>query len=95
MIALPQTWVILSHALNIDERAVSQSITNKISHMLTTGVRAVVPIAVTGNNDRLVEHRQVLTTFSNCFTLISEGTLSQATPRKALHVPRLLRSGSA
>jgi glycosyltransferase involved in cell wall biosynthesis len=55
-----QTWLILSHAFNMDGRAASQTITDKIPHLLARGVKPIVLSAVTGRRDTVVEHHQLL-----------------------------------
>jgi len=55
-----QTWLILSHAFNMDGRAASHTITDKIPHLLAHGVRPIVLSAVTGRKDTVVEHHQLL-----------------------------------
>ena len=55
-----QVWLVLSHGFNMDGRAASQTITDKIPHLLNLGVEPVVISAITGKKDRLVEHHQVL-----------------------------------
>lgn len=44
----------------MDGRAASQTITDKIPHLMAAGVTPVVVSAVTGRRDALVEHHQVL-----------------------------------
>lgn len=44
----------------MDGRAASQTITDKIPHLVAKGVRPVVLSAVTGKRDKVVEHRQLL-----------------------------------
>jgi hypothetical protein len=53
-------WLILAHAFNMDGRAASQTITDKIPHLVAAGVRPIVVSAVTGTRDAHVEHHQVL-----------------------------------
>jgi hypothetical protein len=53
-------WLILSHAFNMDGRAASQTITDKIPHLLDHGVEPIVLSAVTGRRDSVVEHHQLL-----------------------------------
>ncbi len=53
-------WLILSHAFNMDGRAASQTITDKIPHLLARGVRPIVLSAVTGRRDENIEHHQLL-----------------------------------
>jgi hypothetical protein len=44
----------------MDGRAASQTITDKIPHLLEKGVRPIVLSAVTGSKDKIVEHHQLL-----------------------------------
>lgn len=55
-----QAWLILSHGFNMDGRAASQTITDKIPHLLDLGIEPVVVSAITGKKDKVVEHHQVL-----------------------------------
>ncbi len=55
-----QVWLILSHGFNMDGRAASQTITDKIPHLLNMGVVPIVVSAITGKKDKVVEHHQVL-----------------------------------
>ncbi len=55
-----QTWLILSHAFNMDGRAASQTITDKIPHLLELGIEPIVVSGVLGKQDEVVEHHQVL-----------------------------------
>ena len=54
------TWLILSHAFNMDGRAASQTITDKIPHLLALGIKPVVISGALGKQDQIVEHHQVL-----------------------------------
>ncbi|BCS52416.1 glycosyltransferase [Geobacter sp. SVR] len=53
------TWLILSHGFNMDGRAASQTITDKIPLLIAQGVTPVVVSAQTGTKDSVVEHHQV------------------------------------
>lgn len=53
------TWLILSHAFNMDGRAASQTITDKIPFLIAQGITPVVVSAQTGTKDSAVEHHQV------------------------------------
>ncbi len=53
-------WLVVSHAFNMDGRAASQTITDKIPHLLAKGIRPIVLSAVTGTKDEIVEHHQLL-----------------------------------
>lgn len=55
-----QKWLILSHAFNMDGRAASQTITDKIPYLIEAGIEPVVISAVTGRQDTDIEHHQVL-----------------------------------
>lgn len=51
---------MLSHGFNMDGRAASQTITDKIPHLLALGIEPIVVSAITGARDKVVEHHQVL-----------------------------------
>lgn len=53
-------WLILSHAFNMDGRASSLTVTDKIPHLLRHGVTPIVVSAVTGAKDSRFEHFQLL-----------------------------------
>lgn len=55
-----ETWLLISHAFNMDGRAASQTVTDKIPHLLARGIRPIVISAVTGRRDAQLEHHQVL-----------------------------------
>jgi glycosyltransferase involved in cell wall biosynthesis len=55
-----QVWLVLSHGFNMDGRAASQTITDKIPHLINLGIEPVVVSAITGKKDKVVEHHQVL-----------------------------------
>jgi hypothetical protein len=56
----PEKWLILSHAFNMDGRAASQTITDKIPHLMNRGVVPIVISAITGHKDKIIEHHQLL-----------------------------------
>ncbi|MDP0495998.1 MAG: hypothetical protein Q7Q73_07285 [Verrucomicrobiota bacterium JB024] len=56
----PRTWLILSHAFNMDGRAASQTITDKIPRLRERGINPVVISAITGRKDTEIEHHQLL-----------------------------------
>ncbi len=60
MAAPEEEWLILAHAFNMDGRAASHTITDKIPHLRALGVRPVVVSAVTGRRDGEIEHHQAL-----------------------------------
>ena len=53
-------WLILSHAYNVDGRAESVTITDKIPHLLAAGIEPVVFSSVMGQPDPQVTHVQML-----------------------------------
>jgi hypothetical protein len=55
-----RNWLILSHAFNMDGRAASQTITDKIPHLQQAGANLQVLSAVTGDLDLNLAHRQLL-----------------------------------
>ena len=55
-----EPWLILAHAFNMDGRAASHTITDKIPHLIAHGIRPIVLSAVTGRRDSALEHHQVL-----------------------------------
>jgi len=55
-----QTWLVISHAFNMDGRAASHTITDKIPHLIAQGIEPIVLSAVTGRRDEVVEHHQLL-----------------------------------
>ncbi len=54
-----QRWLILAHAFNMDGRAASQTITDKLPHLRRAGVEVVVLSGVSGTRDAVVEHHQL------------------------------------
>lgn len=54
-----QRWLILAHAFNMDGRAASQTITDKLPHLHRAGIEIVVLSGVSGNRDHVVEHHQL------------------------------------
>ena len=53
-------WLILSHGFNMDGRAASQTITDKIPYLLEAGIQPIVFSAITGIKDQRFPHRQFL-----------------------------------
>jgi glycosyltransferase involved in cell wall biosynthesis len=51
-----QRWLVLSHAFNMDGRAASQTITDKLPHLDATGIELVVLSGVSGRQDTRYEH---------------------------------------
>ncbi len=54
-----QRWLILAHAFNMDGRAASQTITDKLPHLRRAGIEVVVLSGVSGTPDAVVEHHQL------------------------------------
>jgi glycosyltransferase involved in cell wall biosynthesis len=55
-----KSWLILSHGFNMDGRASSQTITDKIPYLLAEGIQPIVFSAITGIKDQRFTHRQFL-----------------------------------
>ncbi|HEY6093498.1 MAG TPA: glycosyltransferase [Gallionellaceae bacterium] len=53
-------WLILSHCFNMDGRAASQTITDKLPHLAERGITFSVLSGVSGNHDQRFEHLQLL-----------------------------------
>ena len=54
-----QRWLILAHAFNMDGRAASQTITDKLPHLSRAGIEVVVLSGVSGRPDPKYEHHQL------------------------------------
>ena len=53
-------WLILSHAFNMDGRAASQTITDKMPYFLDAAIEPTVLSSITGIEDKRFAHRQFL-----------------------------------
>jgi len=53
-------WLILSHAFNMDGRAASLTITDKLPYLLDAGIQPIVFSAITGIKDQRFPHHQFL-----------------------------------
>ena len=53
-------WLILSHAFNMDGRAASQTITDKVPYLIDAGIRLHVLSAITGIKDTRFPHQQLI-----------------------------------
>lgn len=54
-----QRWLVLAHAFNMDGRAASQTITDKLPHLEKSGIELVVLSGVSGKHDTHFEHHQL------------------------------------
>ena len=54
-----QRWLVISHAFNMDGRAASHTITDKLPHLMRAGIDVVVLSGVSGTHDSLIEHHQL------------------------------------
>ena len=57
--AFRQRWLILAHAFNMDGRAASQTITDKLPHLERAGIELVVLSGVSGRRDTHYAHHQL------------------------------------
>ncbi len=55
-----ERWLILSHGFNMDGRAASLTITDKMPHLMEAGIEPIVLSAVTGTRDKRFRHDQLL-----------------------------------
>jgi hypothetical protein len=55
-----QHWLILSHCFNMDGRAASQTITDKLPHLMTRGITPIVLSGVSGKQDLRFPHLRLL-----------------------------------
>lgn len=53
-------WLILSHGFNMDGRAASLTVTDKIPHLLKEGINIIVLSAITGKKDKRFPHYQIV-----------------------------------
>ncbi len=53
-------WLIISHAYNMDGRASSLTVTDKMPYLLEQGIEPIIISAVTGEKDRSILHYQLL-----------------------------------
>jgi hypothetical protein len=60
VVAKNRRWLILSHGFNMDGRASSQTVTDKIPYFLDAGVEPIVLSAITGIKDERFPHYQYL-----------------------------------
>ena len=56
----PRRWLILSHAFNVDGRAESVTITDKMPHLIAAGITPTVLSSVMGTRDTRFRHEQLL-----------------------------------
>lgn len=57
---IPRRWLILSNWFNMDGRAPSQTITDKMPHLMAAGIEPIVLSGVSGERDTRFPHRQLL-----------------------------------
>ena len=55
-----QNWLILSHSFNMDGRASSQTITDKLPYFIDSGINLYVLSAITGKKDDRFFHKQIV-----------------------------------
>jgi hypothetical protein len=60
VVAEKKRWLIISHAFNMDGRAASLTITDKIPYLLEAGIEPIVFSAITGLKDKRFSHRQFI-----------------------------------
>ncbi len=55
-----QRWLILSHCFNMDGRAASQTITDKLPHLVEAGIEPIILSGVSGEHDKRFLHMQLI-----------------------------------
>ena len=55
-----RNWLILSHCFNMDGRAASQTITDKLPYFIESGINLYVLSAITGKKDDRFFHKQIV-----------------------------------
>jgi len=55
-----KNWLLLSHAFNMDGRAASQTITDKIPFLIKNNINIQVLSSISGLKDKNINHRQLL-----------------------------------
>ena len=58
--AMPRRWLVISHAYNMDGRAASLTVTDKVPLLLEAGIELQVLSAISGRRDPRVQHHQLL-----------------------------------
>ena len=53
-----QRWLILSHCFNMDGRAASQTITDKLPYLAEVGIEPIILSGVSGEHDKTFQHLQ-------------------------------------
>ena len=57
---MKKRWLVISHAFNMDGRAASSTVTDKIPYLLQNDIELIIISAVTGLKDTRLEHYQLL-----------------------------------
>lgn len=57
---IPKKWLIISHGFNMDGRAASLTVTDKIPYLMEAGVEPIVLSAITGDKDARFPHYQLM-----------------------------------
>jgi glycosyltransferase involved in cell wall biosynthesis len=57
---MKKRWLVISHAFNMDGRAASSTVTDKIPYLLENEIELIIISAVTGLKDTRLEHYQLL-----------------------------------
>ena len=77
-------WLIISHAFNMDGRAASLTVTDKIPRMIERGVEPIILSAKTGRKDEHLEHYQLLPFAPSGLRFDMRHVLKQQYPNKGL-----------
>jgi len=76
-------WLILAHCFNMDGRAASQTVTDRIPFLLEQGVQPLVLSAPTGERDDRFPHHRIFSASPSCFLFEVRQIINQklASPR--------------
>ena len=73
----PEHWLILAHCFNMDGRAASQTITDRIPLLMVKGITPVVVSAPTGYQDHRFPHYRIFSLTPSCFLFEARHVIAQ------------------
>lgn len=80
----PEHWLILAHCFNMDGRAASQTITDRIPLLMAKGIIPVVVSAPTGYQDQRFPHYRSFSPTPSCFLFEVRHVITQKTKSRWL-----------
>jgi len=79
-----KSWLILAHCFNMDGRAASQTITDRLPYFIDAGISFVVLSAPTGKKDNRFPHYQVISAFPSGLLFEGRQIISQKVKSKSV-----------